>query len=183
MTRIGKQKVIVPNGVSVTINGQEVNVKGPKGELRNIFHRRILFNIVGNEVSVDVKKREEKKSRELWGLSRVLLRNMVEGVVNGYAKKLEINGVGYRAVVSGKKLVLTVGFSHPVEVVMPEGIEVKVEKNIITISGIDKQKVGQIAAQIRDIKKPEPYKGKGIRYIDEIVRRKAGKVMKTAGAA
>ncbi|MFA5135130.1 MAG: 50S ribosomal protein L6 [Patescibacteria group bacterium] len=182
MPRIGKQPVAIPDGVDVQIDGSKVTVKGPKGTLTQTFHRRVEFEQQGKEVLVTVKKSDEKRSRELWGLSRVLLNNMVKGVVKGFEKKLEVNGVGYRALVSGKTLELIVGFSHPVKYEVPEGITAGVEKNIITIAGIDKQLVGQVAAQIRDVRRPEPYKGKGIKYIEEVIRRKAGKVVKSAGA-
>lgn len=183
MPRIGKKPIILPAGVTVTVTGQEVTVKGPKGTLQQHFHPAVKFDIQSGQVLVDVLDSEEKKSRELWGLWRVLVANMVEGVTQGYSKQLEINGVGYRAAAANKKLTLQVGYSHPVEYSFPAGIEMKVEKNIITITGIDKQLVGQVAAEIRDVRPPEPYKGKGIRYIGEAVRRKAGKVAKTVGAA
>ena len=183
MPRIGKKIIIIPQDVTVTISDQQVIVKGPKGTLERDFHGRINFEKKDNIIKVTVKKPEEKRSRELWGSSRVSLFNMVKGVTEGFSKKLEIHGVGYRASVSGKKLILNLGFSQPVEFEIPPGIEIKVEKNIITISGIDKQLVGQVAAQIREMRKPEPYKGKGIKYVDEIIRRKAGKVVKTAGPA
>ncbi len=183
MPGIGKKPVELPEGVEVTIEGRHVQVKGPKGMLERDFHKRIIFEQEGAVITVSIHKPDEKRSRELWGTSRVLLANMVEGVTKGFEKKLEINGVGYRASVSGKKLVLNVGYSHPVEFDIPEDLQVSVEKNIITIAGIDKQHVGQVAALIRETKKPEPYKGKGIKYVDEVIRRKAGKVVKTAGAA
>lgn len=182
MTRIGKQPVVIPNSVEIKIEDKHVFVKGPKGSLDFDFHRRVNIEIKDNQVLVSVNRPEEKKSRELWGLSRVLISNMITGVTEGFSKQLEINGVGYKASVAGKKLTVNAGYSHPVDVEAPEGIEVKVDKNIITISGIDKQQVGQFAAQIREIRKPEPYKGKGIKYIDEIIRRKAGKVVKAAGS-
>ncbi len=182
MPRIGKQPVVIPDGVTMTIDGQHVTVQGPKGTLERDFHERISFDQSDNQVAVSVSSPDEKTSRELWGTSRVLLSNMVEGVTKGYSKKLEVNGVGYRAAVSGKKLTLNVGYSHPVNFEPPAGIDIKVEKNIITVSGIDKQSVGQVAAQIRSVRKPEPYKGKGIKYIDEVIRRKAGKVVKSASA-
>ena len=178
MPRIGKKPVIITPGVEVVIDGQRVTVKGPKGALEFAFHHRVVFEKKDNQIAVTVRKENEKRSRELWGTSRVLLANMIEGVTKGFEKKLEISGVGFRAAVSGRKLTLQVGFSHPVEFSIPEGIEIKVEKNIIIVSGIDKQLVGEMAARIRAIKKPEPYKGKGIKYSDEILRRKAGK---TAG--
>ncbi len=170
----------MPAEVEVIIDGQSVTVKGPKGTLKFDFHHRVVFEKKDNQILVKVRKEDEKRSRELWGTSRVLLANMIEGVTKGFEKKLEISGVGFRAAISGKKLTLQVGFSHPVEFSIPEGIEIKVEKNIIIVSGIDKQLVGETAARIRAIKKPEPYKGKGIKYIDEVIRRKAGKVVKTA---
>ncbi|MFA6098777.1 MAG: 50S ribosomal protein L6 [Patescibacteria group bacterium] len=182
MPRVGKKPISIPAGVEVNIQAQHVLVKGPKGTLEKDFHHRVIFVKKDSIITVDVSKPEEKRSRELWGLSRVLLANMIEGVTKGYEKKLEINGVGYRASVAGKKIVLILGYSHPIEFPIPEELEAKIEKNVITISGMDKQMVGQIAAEIRDLRKPEPYKGKGIRYIDEVVRRKAGKVVKAAGA-
>lgn len=178
MSRIGKKPIVIPAGVTLQIEGQKVKVKGQKGELSFNFHRLVNFEKHEAVVKVLVKKTEDKKSRELWGLSRVLLFNMIEGVTKGFQKKLEINGVGYRAAVAGQKLNLELGFSHPVEFMLPKGIEAKVEKNIITISGIDKQLVGETAARIRALRKPEPYKGKGIKYVDEVIRRKAGKVVK-----
>ncbi len=182
MPRIGKQPVTIPDGVTVTIDGRSVEVKGKKGTLQRTFHERIHFAQADGQVTVTVDHPEEKTSRELWGTSRVLLQNMVLGVTEGFSKQLEVNGVGYRAEASGKKLTLNLGYSHPIVFAVPEGIETKVEKNVITVSGIDKQLVGQVAAQIRDFRKPEPYKGKGIKYIDEVIRRKAGKVVKSAGA-
>jgi len=183
MSRIGKQPVNIPEGTAVDIKVRAVTVKGPKGELSYIFHHLVNFEVKNKQVLVKVKNPEEKKSRELWGLSRVLIYNMINGVNKGFEKKLEISGVGYRASVSGKKLILNIGFSHPVEFDIPAGIEIKIEKNVITIAGLDKQLVGQTAAQIRALRKPEPYKGKGIKYIDEVVRRKAGKVVKTASTS
>ncbi len=183
MPRIGKQPVPIPHGVTVTFQDQHAQVKGPKGTLERDFHHRVHFTQHDSIVEVTVDRPEEKHSRELWGTSRVLLHNMVVGVTEGFSKQLEVNGVGYRAEASGKKLTLHLGYSHPIEYPIPDGIEVKVEKNIITVSGIDKQLVGQVAAHIREFRKPEPYKGKGIKYIDETIRRKAGKVVKSAGAA
>ncbi|MBU0597949.1 50S ribosomal protein L6 [Patescibacteria group bacterium] len=182
MARIGKKPVSIPADVEVKINNQFISVKGPKGSLERNFHHRTIFEQKGDEIHVSVRKPNEKRSREIWGTTRVLLANMVLGVTKGFEKKLEINGVGFRASITGKKLVLNVGFSHSVEFIIPENIEAKVEKNIISVAGIDKQVVGEVAAQIREIKKPEPYKGKGIKYVDEVIRRKAGKVVKsTAG--
>lgn len=178
MSRVGNKPINIPPEVTVDIEDQRVKVKGAKGELEYNFHTLIHFEKKDSIIMVKVRKQEEKKSRELWGLSRVLLANMIDGVTKGFQKKLEINGVGYRAAVSGQKLSLELGFSHTIEFLLPKGIEAKVEKNVITIGGIDKQLVGETAARIRALRKPEPYKGKGIKYVDEIIRRKAGKVVK-----
>jgi len=178
MSRIGKQPIEIPEGVEVKIDQDEIRVKGPKGELAQEIPNEIEVTIKDNQVIVNPKKKT-KNSPALWGLLRTLIANMVEGVINGYQKQLEIEGVGYRAILEGDKLVLSLGFSHSVEVTAPQGIEFKVEKNLITVSGIDKQMVGQIAADIRAKRKPEPYKGKGIHYLGEVIRRKAGK--KAAG--
>lgn len=175
MSRIGKQPIIVPEGVKVEIEGNLVTVAGPKGELKKEFSSKVDITQKDNQVIVSVKNQEDKEEAALWGLTRSIVANMVQGVTEGFEKKLEISGVGYKAAISGEKLVLNVGFSHPVEYKIPEGIDVTVEKNIITISGADKQLVGQVAAEIRSVRKPEPYKGKGIKYVDEVIRRKVGK--------
>ncbi len=183
MSRIGKQPISIPDGVEIKIEGKEITVKGPKGELKRIVCPEIEAEKKDKEIIVSIKKglpANDKKAKSLWGLTRTLIYNMVEGVVKGHEKKLEIQGVGYRANMEGENLVLLVGFSHPVNIKKPEGINFIVEKNIITISGIDKELVGQTAAKIRKVKKPEPYKGKGIRYVGEIVRIKVGK--KAVGA-
>jgi large subunit ribosomal protein L6 len=184
MSRIGKKLISIPAGVEIKINGREVAVKGPKGALNLTMHPAASAEIIeeggNNFVKVSVKNENNVAERALWGLTGKLIYNMVEGATKGYEKKLEISGVGFKAAVSGNKLRLDVGFSHPVEFALPAGITAVVEKNVITISGIDKQLVGEIAAQIRKIKKPEPYKGKGIKYSDEVVRRKAGKAAKAA---
>ena len=180
MSRIGKKPIKIPEGVDVKIDNNSVTVTGSKGELSQKFRPEVNFEIKDGMVFVKVNNSEEKNGRALWGLSRALLANMIVGVSQGFEKKLEVTGVGYRASVSGKKLILNVGYSHPVEFDIPENIEIKVEKNIIIVSGVDKQLVGEVAARIRDIRKPEPYKGKGIKYADEVIRRKAGKVVKTA---
>jgi len=156
-------------------------VKGLKGELNQKIHPNVRVKQKDKELLVNVQKPDNKKQRALWGLFQRLINNMIEGVTKGFEKKLEINGLGYKAEVSGNKLVLNVGFSHQVNFDIPKNIEVKVEKNIIIISGFDKQLVGETAAQIRRIKKPEPYKGKGIKYIDEVIKKKAGKAAKAAG--
>jgi len=175
MSRIGKRPIQIPEGVEVKIEDQKVTVKGPKGELTCEVASEILVEKKDNQLQLSPKKKT-KKTRALWGLWRALLQNAVIGVSSGFEKKLEIRGVGYKASLEGEKtLKLEVGFSHPVKVEIPEGISVCVEKNIITVSGIDKQKVGEFAAKVRSIRKPEPYKGKGIRYVGEVVRKKEGK--------
>ena len=179
MSRVGKKILVVPDKVDLKIENGIVRVKGPKGELSLALHPRVSVKLDGKEMTVDVKDPEDVKDRALWGLFRRLIGNMVSGAVTGFEKKLEINGIGFKAAVAGKFLKLEVGFSHPVEFAVPAGITIAVEKNIITVSGIDKQLVGEVAASIRRIKKPEPYKGKGIKYIDETVRRKAGKAAKS----
>lgn len=181
MSRIGRMPVTVPAGVNVKIEDGGVQVKGPKGELGIHVAHPITVSIDGNTVTV-VRPNDEQRSRQLHGLTRTLIANMVDGVTKGFGRNLEIVGVGYRAQMQGKKLSLQVGFSHPVVVEPPAGITISVEgTNKISVSGADKQQVGQIAAQIRDIRPPEPYKGKGIRFEGERVRRKLGKAGKTAG--
>ena len=178
MSRIGKQPIAVPAGVTVTINaGNEVIVKGPKGTLTQTFDTAMNIALEENNVVV-TRPNDLKRNRALHGLTRTLIANMIEGVTNGFTKVLEINGVGYRAQKQGKKLVLSLGYSHPVEMEDPEGLTSAVDGNKITVSGIDKAAVGQFAAEIRDKRKPEPYKGKGIKYIDEVIRRKEGKTGK-----
>ncbi len=180
MSRIGKKPIIVPAGVTVTINGSEVAVKGPKGELKNTFNSQMAIAMEGNEITV-TRPTDNKEHRALHGLTRTLIANMVEGVANGYSKTLEVNGVGYRAQKQGKNLVMNLGFSH--QVIMEEipGITIEVPgPNQIIISGADKQQVGQFAAEVREKRPPEPYKGKGIKYADEHIRRKEGKAAKGA---
>ncbi len=175
MSRIGKLPVALPQGVEVTIKGQKVDVKGPKGSLSREIHP--LVEVVSQDNELRVKPREQSiKAKALWGLSRSLLNNMVLGVSQGFSKVLEINGVGYRAELSGDTLKLSLGFSHPVEFKLPKGVSAKVEKNtVITLTSIDKELLGQTAATIRAFRPPEPYKGKGIKYADEVIRRKVGK--------
>ena len=175
MSRLGKLPIILPNTTQAKIEGSFIIVKGPKGELKEKLHPSIKLDIKDNEIIVSVGDTSDRKQKSLWGLFRSLVNNMVVGVNDGFEKKLEIIGVGYKANVAGNKLNISVGFSHPVVFPMPEGIAAKVEGNVITVNGINKQQVGEIAAQIRRIKKPEPYKGKGIKYADEVVRRKEGK--------
>lgn len=174
MSRIGRKPISIPEGVEVKVSNNLAMVKGPKGSLEFRFHPFIKVNVEDKTVNVATDK-NAKLAKSLWGLTRVLIANMIEGVTKGFEKKLELQGVGYRMAVQGKKINLALGFSHPVEVEIPEGLEAKVEKNILSISGIDKQKVGQFAAQIRALKEVEPYKGKGFRYEGEKVKKKAGK--------
>lgn len=174
MSRIGKKLIELPAGVKVEIGEKIIKVLGPKGELSREIHPDLTVELKDNKISVS-PKRITKTARALWGLYRALINNMVEGVSKGYEKKLEIEGVGFKAEVQTDALSLNVGFVHPVKIVKPEGITFAVEKGLITVSGIDKQKVGQIAAEIREVKKAEPYKGKGIKYQGEKIRRKEGK--------
>lgn len=185
MSRIGKQPVKITNGVTVEIKGNSVSIKGPKGELTKDFHENVKIEVVGEEIIV-TRKDNSKTTRALHGLTRNLLMNMVHGVTRGFEKKLEIIGVGYRAQPAKNKITLSLGYSHPVEYIAPHDIEFTADeekKNIITIKGIDKQTVGEVAAKIRSYRKPEPYKGKGIKYIDEIIPRKAGKAAASASGA
>jgi large subunit ribosomal protein L6 len=175
MSRLGKLPIGLPTGTEAKIQDDFIIVKGKKGELRQKLHKLAQVKIEGNEVIVSVKNKLIKKERAFWGLYRSLINNMVKGVSEGFEKKLEVIGIGYRVVLSGKIIKLNVGYSHGVDFPLPEGINAVVEGNVITISGADKQLVGETAAQIRKIRKPEPYKGKGIKYIDEIIRRKEGK--------
>lgn len=180
MSRIGKMPVPIPSGVNVTISGQKVTVKGPKGQLEEVVPEPITVKQDGDAVVVN-RPDESKKSKSLHGLSRSLINNMVVGVTDGYLKKLEVVGVGYRANAKGNTLELIVGLTHPINYEIPKGVDVKVERNEITVSGIDKKLVGEVAATIRRFKKPEVYKGKGIRYVGEFVRRKVGKAAAGAG--
>lgn len=178
MSRIGRMPIAVPAGVTVDIaENNQVTVKGPKGTLTRVLPEEMDIKLESDQVVV-TRPNDLKKMKSLHGLTRTLINNMVIGVTEGYTKVLEVNGVGYRAAKQGKKLVLNLGYSHPVEMEDPEGLESKVEGNTITVSGIDKEKVGQYAAEIRETRKPEPYKGKGIKYQDEVIRRKVGKTGK-----
>ncbi len=175
MSKIGKKAIEIPNGVTVTYgDNNKVSVKGPKGELSASFHAEINIETKDNEIIVTPKK-DARRLYAFWGLTRNLIANMIVGVTKGYEKQLELQGVGYKVALKGNDLDMALGFSHPVAFKAPQGIKFTVEKNIITISGIDKQQVGQVAAEIRKLRKPEPYKGKGVRYVGEKVRRKAGK--------
>jgi large subunit ribosomal protein L6 len=174
MSRIGKQPVAVPEKVTVTIADRKIDVKGPKGELTSTHHEGV--NVAQEEKNIVVKPVDEtQKNRALWGLTRTLVSNMVEGVTNGFTKNLEFNGVGYKAAVSGNKITLNLGYSHPIDYELPEGVSAKVTKNVIEVSGINKELVGFTAAKIRSFRPPEPYKGKGVKYADEVIIRKAGK--------
>lgn len=175
MSRIGKKPISIPDGVTVRVTDNTISVKGPKGELERVLHDDIGLEIREKEVMV-APRRETKKTNALWGLSRSLVANMIEGVVNGFKKELEFEGIGFRVSIDGNNsLQMQLGFSHPVRFKAPEGIIFNVEKNIITVSGINKELVGETAASVRALKPPEPYKGKGIRYRDEVIIRKAGK--------
>ena len=175
MSRIGKKPVTVPAGVTANVNGQTVSVKGPKGELKTILNDQVTVVMGAEGIKVDPIN-QSKLARSSWGMSRTLVRNMMQGVTTGYSKNLEITGVGYRAAINGKVLQLNLGYSHDVNYEVPAGIEDKTPKPTeITVSGIDKQKVGQVAAEIRDWRGPEPYKGKGIKYAGEYIHRKEGK--------
>ncbi len=179
MSRIGKMPIAIPAGVTVSLaENNKVTVKGPKGTLERVLHEAMIIKVEGNEVTVS-RPNDLKQMRSLHGLTRTLIHNMIVGVTEGYQKILEVNGTGYRAAKSGKELTLTLGYSHPVIMVDPEGIETTLEgQNKIIVKGIDKEKVGQYAAEIRGKRGPEPYKGKGIKYDTEIIRRKAGKTGK-----
>ena len=179
MSRIGRLPIAIPAGVTVDIaENNKVTVKGPKGELSRVLPSEMEITVEGAEILVK-RPNDLKKNRSLHGLTRTLIANMVTGVTEGYEKVLEVNGVGYRAQKQGKKLVLSLGYSHSVEMEDPEGIETVLDgQNKITVKGIDKEKVGQYAAEIRSKRAPEPYKGKGIKYADEVIRRKVGKTGK-----
>lgn len=184
MSRIGKKLITLPNGVEATVEGSIVSIKGPKGNLKVKLHPVIKVAVEGEPKSLIVTIQDEtsKEQNALWGLTRQLLSNAVEGVQKHFEKALEFVGVGFRVALAGKNLNIEVGFSHPVTFALPEGIDAKVEKQILTLSGADKHLVGEMAAQIRRIRPPEPYKGKGIKYTTETIRRKAGKTAAKAGA-
>lgn len=176
MSRIGKTPITLPSGVTVTLSGNNLTVKGPKGELkRNFNNKEVAVTITDNQILLSKAEGSSRAAAAMWGLYRSLFSNMVIGVSEGFSKRLEVNGVGYRASVSGSKLTLMLGFSHPIEYQLPAGISATVEGNAITILGFDKELVGETAARIRRFRKPEPYKGKGVKYTGEVIRRKAGK--------
>jgi len=174
MSRIGKKGIIIPEKTEASINSGNISVKGPKGSLERNFRSDISITINGKDITLSVP-RENKQTKSLWGTYASHIKNMIKGVNDGFEKKLILEGVGYKSQISGNKLMLALGFSHPIEVAIPEGLSVKSEKNILTISGIDKELVGSFSSKVRALKKPEPYKGKGFRYHDEIIRRKQGK--------
>lgn len=183
MSRIARKPIILPSGVTLTVADSVVTARGPKGELQQKLPVRVTVTTVGNEVWVRVPG-DERGDRAAVGLSARLVANLIHGVVAGWSKQLELIGIGFRAEITGGKLVLNLGFTHPVTVAIPSGIEAKMEKNTLTISSISREQLGQFAAVVRHLKPPEPYKGKGIRYVGEVVRRKVGKQVKgaTAGA-
>jgi len=178
MSRIGKQTIQIPSGVTVSQQDNLLTVKGPKGTLTRVINPAVTITIGPTEVSVDVVNKEEKKERSLWGTFSAHVQNMVDGVTKGFKKQLEVNGVGYRVATQGKDLKLELGFSHSVIFKIPEGLTAGVEKNVITLEGANVELLGQTAASIRALRKPEPYKGKGVKYMEETIRRKAGKTAK-----
>lgn len=181
MSRIGKEPIAVPQGVNVNVSGSTVKVKGPKGELSLDWRDEVKVAVEGAEVKV-TRQGETREARSLHGLTRTLISNMVTGVSEGFEKKLEIVGVGYKAEVKGRSVTLNLGFSNPIDYNLPKGIDVKVDKQTsVTVSGADKQLVGQVAAELRGFRPPEPYKGKGVKYAGEHIRRKAGKAGKAVG--
>ena len=175
MSRIGKKPVAIPEGVTAAVNGQEVKVKGPKGELKHVLVDDIIAKLDKSEIEIAMRE-DTKRARAMWGMSRTLVANLIAGVTEGFTKKLDITGVGYRAAVQGSNLQLQLGYSHDISYPIPQGIQVVCPKPTeIVITGIDKQKVGQVAAEIRHYRPPEPYKGKGVRYAGEFILRKEGK--------
>ncbi|HRH23565.1 MAG TPA: 50S ribosomal protein L6 [Candidatus Magasanikbacteria bacterium] len=175
MSRIGKQQLSIPQGVDVTVQDGAILVKGPKGTLKRTLHTAVAVTVENGIVSVSVKHPEEKYERSLWGTFAAHIKNMIDGVTKGFEKKLEVNGVGFRVAMQGKDIKLEIGFSHSVVYKVPAEVTATVEKNIITLVSADVEMLGKTASEIRALKKPEPYKGKGIKYLDEVVRRKAGK--------
>lgn len=174
MSRIGKKPVGIPDKVEIKVDGNTVDIKGPKGQLTYTFHKDVKIEKADKAINV-LPANESTSARALWGMSRTLLSNMVTGVTTGFVKSLEFNGVGYKAAVSGNTLTLNLGYSHPIDYKLPDGIKAVVNKNVIEFHGSDKELVGFVAAQVRSFRKPEPYKGKGLKYTDETIIRKAGK--------
>ena len=182
MSRIGKRAIPIPSGTEVSVVDSNVTVKAKGGTLKRSIHPEIVISVSNGEVAVS-PARETRLARALWGTYAAHVRNMIEGVNKPFVKKLLVEGIGYKAELAGKQLKLAVGFSHPILIAIPDGLTVAVDKNIITVSGADREQVGQFSASVRAVKKPEPYKGKGIRYENEVVRRKQGKKAATAAAA
>ena len=175
MSRVGKKEIILPEKTKIDFKNRELVVKGEKGTLTRTIHPAVDLSIKDNTISVTIVQ-DDRKTRSLQGLTRSLVANMVDGVSKGFERTLEINGIGYRAEMKGKSIVLNLGYSHPIDFPLPDGIDATVDKNnVIKLSGIDKEKVGQTAASIRKLRKPEPYKGKGVKYAEEYIQRKAGK--------
>lgn len=181
MSRIGKKPVVLPPSVTAEVKGNDLVVTGPKGSLTLALNSKVAVSVADGAITADVEKKDNKKEKALWGMYRSLVQNLVEGVTKGFEKKLEVNGVGFKVQITGQKLILNLGFSHPIEVEIPKDLQVTLDKNVISVVGTDKQRVGQFAAEVRELKKPEPYKGKGIKYSDEVILRKAGKVVKAVG--
>jgi large subunit ribosomal protein L6 len=175
MSRLGKLPIKLSDKTQASVSGREISFKGPKGELKLAIHPSVSIKVENNEVLVSPVDKEAKNAKAFWGLMWSLVKNSVEGVTTGFVKKLEINGVGYRVAVSGSTVNMSLGFSHPVEFKLPKGVTASAATNVLTLESADKTLLGEVAAQIRKIRKPEPYKGKGIKYSDEIIRRKAGK--------
>jgi large subunit ribosomal protein L6 len=178
MSRIGKKTIQIPSGVTATFSNDVLTITGPKGALKRVVNKAVSLDLSGNEIKVDVVNKEDKKERSLWGTFSAHAQNMVDGVTKGFKKQLEVNGVGYRVAMQGKDLKLDLGMSHTNIFVIPAGLTATVEKNMITLEGSDIELLGQTAAEIRSLRKPEPYKGKGIKYATETIRRKAGKTAK-----
>ena len=174
MSRVGRKPIAVPKGVNISVSAGHVGVKGPKGELKREVPAGVSLKVSGQELHVE-RADDSTPNRAKHGMMRALVANMVKGVSEGFERKLEINGVGYRAEVAGQKLNMALGFSHPVVFELPKGISAKVDKNVVTLNGIDKEMLGQTASKIREIRPPEPYKGKGVKYLEEVIKRKVGK--------
>lgn len=179
MSRIGKKPITIPPGVEISFNDHVFKCKGPKGELICHVHPTVNVEKKDNTLEISINDKEDLSQKALWGTMRQIIANNIEGVLNGYQKQLEIKGVGYKAELKGDTLMLSVGYSHDVKFPLPKGLKGSVEKNIITLEGIDKQLLGETAANIRKVRKPEPYKGKGIKYVEETILRKAGKQVKS----
>ncbi len=183
MSRIGRKIILIPKGVEIKITDQKISIKGPQGNLEQALPKFVKIEIKDQELKVLVDNPEKKEQKACWGTMAALIRNMIKGVQEGFEKTLELVGVGYRAELKGDKIILNIGFSHPIEFNLPAKVEAKVEKNSIILKSIDKQLLGETAARIRRFRKPEPYKGKGIKYAGEIIRRKAGKKVSTGGGS